>query len=72
MQIASYAGAYWGIDRVKAGEVFGANAYVSSTEPGRFIVVKYTGEQVRDAYEAFTHACGVWRYMKKYDPRRIK
>lgn len=72
MQIASYAGAYWGIDRVKAGEVFGANAYVSSTEPGRFIVVKYTGEQVRDAYEAFTHACGVWRYMKKYDPRRNK
>lgn len=70
MQIASYAGAYWGEEKVKAGEVFGANAYISSTEPGRFVVIKYTGEQVRDAYEAFLLCCALWRYQKAYDPRQ--
>jgi len=70
MQIASYAGAYWGEDRVLAKEVYGANAYVSSTEPGRFVVCKYTGEQLAEAYNCFLHACGVWRYMKNYDPRQ--
>ena len=70
MQIASYAGAYWGEERVLAGEVFGANAYISSTEPGRFVVCKYTGKQLAEAYECFLHACGVWRYMKSYDPRK--
>lgn len=70
MQIGAYAGAYWGEDRVMNEEVFGANAYISSTEPGRFIVKKYTAKQVKDAYVAFTYACGVWRYQKNYDPRR--
>lgn len=69
LQIAAYAACYWGVGPVKAGEVFGVNAYVSSTEPGRFVPCGYTGEEISAAYDVFLNLCAIWRWDKAYDPR---
>ena len=68
-QIAAYAAAYWGEAAVEEGIVYGANVYISSTEPGRLEVSSYTPEQIRASYEVFRTVCALWRWMKKYDPR---
>ena len=70
LQIAAYAAAYWGEGPVRNGEVYGVNAYISSTEAGRFERIGYTPEEIRRAYEVFLNLCAVWRWMKDYDPRR--
>ena len=68
-QIAAYGAAYWGEGEVERGEVYGANCYISSTEPGRFEVCSYGPEELAAAWEDFKAACQLWRSLKKYDPR---
>ena len=69
-QIAAYAATYWGADAVDAEEVHGANCYISSTEPGRFEVIKYSPSELKDAWAVFKSACSIWRSLKGYDPRK--
>jgi len=69
-QIAAYAATYWGADAVDAEQVHGANAYLSSTEPGRFEVIKYSPSELKDAWGVFKSACAIWRSLKGYDPRK--
>lgn len=66
MQIAGYAKAYWG----QNVNVAGANVVISTTEPGRVEVIRYTPRQLNKAYQALTQLCAVWRYIKGYDPRK--
>lgn len=68
-QIAAYAAAYWGEADVLAERVYGANVYISSTEPGRMEVATYAPDQLKKHYETFLTICDLWRYMKNYDPR---
>ena len=69
-QIAAYAATYWGEDQVEQMQVHGANCYISSTEPGRYEVIKYSPEELRDAWQAFKSLCRLWRSVKEYDPRK--
>ena len=69
-QIAAYAATYWGEDQVDACQVHGANAFLSSSEPGRFEVIKYSPEEIRDAWQVFKGVCRIWRSLKGYDPRK--
>jgi len=39
---------------------------------GQLQDIKYTAEQVAQAFEAFTSICKVWRWLKKYDPREVR
>ena len=39
---------------------------------GQLQDIRYTAEQVAQAFEAFTSICKVWRWLKKYDPREVK
>jgi CRISPR/Cas system-associated exonuclease Cas4 (RecB family) len=39
---------------------------------GQLQDVRYTAEQVAQAFEAFTSICKVWRWLKKYDPREVR
>ena len=71
-QIAAYAATYWGADAVDAEQVHGANAYLSSTEPGRFEVIKYSPAELKDAWAVFKSACAIWRSLKGYDPRQTQ
>ena len=68
-QIAAYAAAYWGEDKVLNHEVHGANAFISSTEKGRFEVIRYSPEDLAKAWVDFTALCQLWRSLKNYDPR---
>lgn len=65
MQIAAYARAAYGT----LYNVYGANIYLSTTEPGRMEIVDYKPEQLQAEYDAFTSMCALWRYQKRYDPR---
>jgi hypothetical protein len=65
MQLAAYAAAFYGADALP--RVLAANVYISTTEPGRFEVFKHPN--LPELYEAFTHACALWRHLKQYDPR---
>jgi hypothetical protein len=67
MQIAAYAATYWG--EAKLPQVYGANVYISTTEPGRLEVCTYTPEQLVAEWEVYKLACAIWRHSKKYDPR---
>ncbi len=39
---------------------------------GQLQDIRYTAEQVAQAFEAFTSICKVWRWLKKYDPREVR
>lgn len=67
MQIAAYGATYWGEENLS--RMFGANVYISSTEPGRMEVCAYRPEELVSEFEAFKHVCAVWRHFKGYDPR---
>jgi hypothetical protein len=67
MQIAAYGATYWGEDQLD--RLFGANVYISTTEPGRIEVCRYTPVQLRQEWEAFKAICAIWRHLKGYDPR---
>ena len=68
-QIAAYAATYWGEEAVLGHSVHGANCFISSTEPGRFEVIKYSPEDLASAWKVFRSVCSVWRSLKNYDPR---
>ena len=68
-QIAAYGATYFGEDRMKSEGIYGANCYLSSTEPGRFEVIKYSPDDLRDAWKVFKGVCEIWRSLKNYDPR---
>ena len=69
-QIAAYGAAYFGEDRMMSEGIYGANCYISSTEPGRFEVIKYSPDELRDAWKVFKGVCEIWRSLKNYDPRK--
>jgi hypothetical protein len=70
MQIAAYHGGFY--QKVPTAQDFhcGWNGFLSTTEPGRFDVVWYDAKQIAEAYAAFTNLCGVWRFLKGFDPRK--
>jgi hypothetical protein len=39
---------------------------------GQLQEIRYTAEQVAQAFDAFTCICKVWRWLKKYDPREVQ
>ncbi len=67
MQIAAYGATYWGEENLP--RLFGANVYISTTEPGRLEVSTYTPQQLMAEWEVFKMACTIWRHTKNYDPR---
>lgn len=68
-QISAYHVAYWCNGGIITDNGFGANVYISTTEPGRVEVVEYTAQEMRDAFDMFLSAANIWRYANKYDPR---
>ncbi len=69
MQIAAYGATYWGEESLS--RMFGANVYISRTEPGRMEVCSYTPQQLMAEWEVFKMACAIWRHSKNYDPRKV-
>lgn len=67
-QIAAYAATFWGEDALP--RVFGANVYISTTEPGRMEVCAYKPSQLIAEWEVFKMACAIWRHLRGYDPRQ--
>lgn len=70
LQLAAYAAAEWGEAALDPKRCLNANIFVSTTEPGRFDVVKHANPAAD--FEAFAHACALWRYLKGYDPRQTE
>ena len=66
MQIAAYARAHFG-EKISAS---GANLYLSTTEPGRAELIHYDPQRIDHEYQAFLHACALWRHLHDYDPRQ--
>jgi hypothetical protein len=66
MQLAAYGATYWGEENVD--RLLAANVFISTTEPGRVVVVKHP-DVVRD-WQAFRMVAALWRYQKGYDPRQ--
>ena len=65
MQIAAYGMAAFG----SLEFTYGANVYISTTEPGRVELSSYNPEKLQTEFEAFKSMCAIWRYLKNYDPR---
>lgn len=76
-QIVAYGATYWSqklgwpIDKV-LDKLHGANVFISSTEPGRVEVIRYTPQLLRQEWDMVQIAAIVWRYLKGYDPRDVK
>jgi hypothetical protein len=70
MQIAAYGATYWGEENLP--RLFGANVFISTTQPGRIAVCSYTPQQLQAEWEIFKMACAIWRHIKSYDPRTGK
>jgi len=68
MQLAAYAATYWGPENIE--RVLAANVFISTTEPGRVVVVKHH-DPARD-WQAFRLVAALWRYQKGYDPRQAQ
>lgn len=69
-QIAAYHTAFWCGGEPMTDNTFGANIYISTTEPGRVEVMEYSVGQLRAGFEVFLAACHIWRYINRYDPRK--
>ena len=65
MQIAAYGMAAFG----SLEFTYGANVYISTTEPGRIETAAYNPERLQKEFDAFKSMCHIWRYLKNYDPR---
>lgn len=63
MQIAAYSMAA----HSKLG--FGANIYISTTEPGRVEMVEYDFEKLNEDWKAFLNLRNLWIWKNGYDPR---
>lgn len=64
-QIAAYAMAAFGT----LDNCYGANVYISTTEPGRIEKAVYDEELLKKEYDLFLNMNAIWRYQKNYDPR---
>ena len=49
---------------------YGANIYISTTEPGRIETSVYDEDTLKDEYDLLLNILGIWRHIKKYDPRK--
>lgn len=67
MQIAAYLQAAFPDTSWESARCY--NVYISTTEPGRVDIVKYTPNQLIDAYIDFLALTRLWRSINKYDPR---
>ena len=65
-QIAAYAMGAFGTLR----NCYGANIYISTTEPGRIETSVYDEDTLKDEYDLLLNILGIWRHIKKYDPRQ--
>lgn len=63
MQIAAYSMA------AHSQLGFGANIYISTTEPGRVEMVKYGFDKLNDDWKAFLSLRNLWIWQNDYDPR---
>ena len=70
-QIAAYAATYWGEDQVEQMQVHGANCYISSTEPGRFEVIKYFPKKY-GMHGRYSGSLSNMEIPKGYDPRKTR
>lgn len=66
-QIAAYGAAYWGEHNLKY--CWGANVYISTTEPGRVDLMMYKPDMLVAEFEAFKHICAIHRHFNQWDPR---
>ena len=64
-QIAAYGMAAFG----SLEKCWGANVFISTTEPGRIETCVYKPKKLQEEYEAFLAMSQLWRFIKKYDPR---
>lgn len=46
-----------------------ANIFVSRTHPGCVAAHAWTAKDVAEGWEVFEAACGLWRALKRFDPR---
>lgn len=63
LQLAAYAHTAWGIDKLDGCLM--ANVLISTTEPGRFEVVKHAEPERH--FGAFKSALKMWQYLKGYE-----
>jgi hypothetical protein len=73
-QLASYAVAHYGEDRVLNGEIWGCNAFVSTTEFGddglsRFEAFSHNPETMAEAWDTAKALFDLHRKVTGYDPR---
>ena len=64
MQIAAYAFAKYGT----LDNVYGANIYISSTEPGRTEIVSYDSNVLKKDFKVFLSMLNIWKYLNNYNP----
>ena len=64
MQIAAYAFAKYGT----LDNVYGANIYISSTEPGRTEIVSYNSDVLKKDFKVFLNMLEIWKYLNNYNP----
>lgn len=69
VQIAAYDVAHFSL--LPGPERVGVNVFISTTEPGRVEATWYSHAELRDGWQAFEHALGLWRFLKGYDPRMV-
>lgn len=71
MQLAAYAAAWlrkFSLAGETAGDVRTANCYISTTEPGKFILIEHDPDW-EDAYHAgFKPALALWSFLNDYQP----
>lgn len=63
-QIAAYSMAHW------SALGFGANIYISTTEPGRVEIVPYSHQELYAAWQAFLDMNSLYRWLNNYDARK--
>ena len=77
-QISAYAVAEFGYDRVMAGEIWGANFYISTSSiykrgehkgKAKFKVSSYNPQELAEAYKRFMLVNELFRARTGYDPR---
>ena len=73
-QLSAYAVAHYGEDRVLNGEIWGCNAFISTTEFGddglsRFEAFSYDPETMAEAWETAKTLFDLHRKVTGYDPR---
>ena len=64
MQIAAYAFAKYGT----LDNVYGANIYISSTEPGRTEIISYDADTLKKDFKVFISMLNIWKYINNYNP----